>query len=99
MADSGGRNGDFVATGAQCRSERIVVSEAIGDAGEPADLGDNFALEPDRRAEAGMCKAETQADDDVREEMRVDAERGESGPHPCRSRAGVKAGNSTDAEL
>ena len=80
MADGNGRNGYFIAPGAQCRSDRVIVREAIGDTDESAYLCEGFALERNRRTEAGLRKTESQANDNARQEMRVDAERGKSGP-------------------
>jgi hypothetical protein len=96
VADRDRQNGDLIAAAAQRRSDRVIVREAIGDADETAYLGEDFAPACNRRAEAGLRKAKSQADDDVRQKMRVDAKGGDSGPYPGRSKAVVEASHSAD---
>ena len=74
VPDCDGGNGDSIPPGAQRRSDRIIVCQAIGDTDESTDLDQGFALERNRRAEARLCQLQSQAHDDVWQEVRVDAQ-------------------------
>src|SRR5690606_35260706 len=82
MADGEGGDRHLETSFAHRSTDRVIVSEEIGEALEPSNVIECLAFKSYRGAEAGLRQPVRDGDDNTREKMQIDRQSRKLGPEP-----------------